>query len=321
MQVLIADDSPVSRRVLGAKLVQWGYETIIVDTGDAAWAILSSPNSPRLAIIDWRMPGVDGPEICRRLRVRESLRYTFVLLMTSCTLPNSVVEGLKAGADDFVRKPFDPAELEQRLRTGRRIVELQDRLLAAQESLRMQATHDSLTGLWNRAEILRMLDREWDRMRRQRSAIGALMIDVDFFKQVNDEHGHQAGDDVLREMGRLLPQTVRSYDQVGRIGGEEFLVVLPNATIRNVLAIGERARYRTEQHPIPMADGSIQMTVSVGAASSSEMIDSPKDLIQRADQALYAAKRAGRNRVASFADVIAGADDAVPAPHVQPASF
>lgn len=321
MQVLIADDSPVSRRVLGAKLVQWGYETLVVDNGDAAWAILSSPNSPRLAIVDWRMPGVDGPEICRRLRLRESLRYTFVLLMTSCTLPSSVVEGLKAGADDFVRKPFDPAELEQRLRTGRRIVELQDRLLAAQESLRVQATHDSLTGLWNRAEILRTLDREWDRMRRQRSAIGAMMIDVDFFKQVNDEHGHQAGDDVLREMGRLLPNSVRSYDQVGRVGGEEFLVVLPNATIRNVLAIGERARFRTEQQPISIAGESIHVTVSIGAASSSEMVDSPTDLIQRADQALYAAKRGGRNRVASFADVIARTEDSVPAPHVEPASF
>jgi two-component system, cell cycle response regulator len=321
MQVLIADDSPVSRRVLGAKLVQWGYETIVVDNGDAAWEVLASPNSPRLAIIDWRMPGIDGTEICRRLRVRESLRYTFVLLMTSCTLPNSVVEGLKAGADDFVRKPFDPAELEQRLRTGRRIVELQDRLLAAQESLRMQATHDSLTGLWNRAEILRTFDREWDRMRRQRSAIGAMMIDVDFFKQVNDEHGHQAGDDVLREMGRQLPQSVRSYDQVGRVGGEEFLVVLPNATIRNVLAIGERARYRIEQHPIVIGDRSIHVTVSVGAASSSEMIDSPKELIQRADQALYAAKRGGRNRVASSADVVAINDDSIQPPHVASVSF
>lgn len=306
MQVLIADDSPVSRRIVSAQVAEWGFQTVVVENGADAWEILASAESPRLAILDWQMPGLDGAEICRRLRAREDLHYTFIILMTSCDLPSSLVEGLKAGADEFVRKPFNPAELEQRLRTGRRIIELQDRLLATQETLRIQATRDSLTGLWNRAEILKVLDREWERHHRQkgRSTVGVLMVDVDDFKGINDRYGHLGGDEVLRSVGRLLPQTVRSYDQIGRVGGEEFLVVLPNASLNNVLAIGERMRFRVHQRPIRFRDSGIPVTISIGGASTTENVDSAIDLIRRADQALYAAKRGGRNRVCSSADVL-----------------
>jgi diguanylate cyclase (GGDEF)-like protein len=316
MQVLIADDSPVSRRIVGSQVAQWGYQTIVVHNGAEAWEILASPESPRLAILDWQMPGIDGTDLCRRLRARDQQQYTYAILMTSCDLPSSLVEGLRAGADDFVRKPFDPAELEARLRTGRRIIELQDRLLATQETLRIQATRDSLTGLWNRAEILKTLDHEWERRERQKSTVGVLMVDVDGFKQINDRYGHPAGDEVLRIMGRILPQAVRSYDQIGRVGGEEFLVVLPNASLKNICGIGERMRYRVERQPVRFENQAIPVTISLGASSTSENLDSAIDLIRRADQALYAAKRGGRNRVCTAADVLvadAKANAAVPA--------
>lgn len=305
MQVLIADDSAVSRRLLRGTVSQWGYEPVVVNDGDEAWFALSAPAAPRLAILDWQMPGVDGPEICRRLRSREGLRYIYTILLTGTNSPANVVEGLKAGADDFVTKPFNPEELEQRLRTGRRIVELQDRLLAAQETLRIQATHDALTGLWNRAEILHMLENEWDRMERQHSSLGVLMVDVDYFKQVNDVNGHQAGDEVLKSLGRVLPPAVRSYDQVGRYGGEEFLIILPNATLKSSLNVGERVRTRVERSPIALGENKLEITVSVGGAASASGKDSPKDVIRRADQALYLAKNAGRNRVCTFTEALA----------------
>ncbi|MBX3441463.1 MAG: diguanylate cyclase [Planctomyces sp.] len=300
MQVLIADDSPVSRRLLNVKVAQWGYEPVVVEDGRQAWETLTRIAAPRIAILDWRMPGMDGTEICEKLRSRIDGPYTYVILMTSCNLASSAVDGLRAGADDFVRKPFDPDELEQRLRTGRRITELQDRLLAAQAELRIQATHDSLTGMWNRGAILQMLEREWDRMQRQNAPMGVLMIDLDNFKRINDEHGHQAGDDALRTVSRLMTQAVRSYDQVGRYGGEEFLVVAPNATLKNAVAIAERIRFRVDCHPVSIGDLALPLTVSIGVASSAEFVDGGKDLAHRADQALYAAKRSGRNRVCTF---------------------
>jgi diguanylate cyclase (GGDEF)-like protein len=299
MQVLVADDSEVTRRLLGSKVRDWGYEAVIVRDGEEAWWALSQPQAPRLAILDWRMPGADGIEICRRLRSGEGLRYVFAILMTSCDLPASAVEGLRAGADDFVRKPFDLAELEQRLRTGRRIVELQDRLLAAQELLRIQAANDSLTNVWTRGEILRRLDVEWDRKQRQQTDVSVLMVDVDHFKRVNDRYGHLAGDEVLRAIAGTLANSTRSYDQVGRYGGEEFLVVLPGADLKNALTIAERIRMHIERLTIAFGSAALKLSISIGAASSSESLSSVAELIHRADQALYLAKRAGRNRVRS----------------------
>jgi two-component system, cell cycle response regulator len=301
MRILVADDCSGTRTLLTRNLTSWGHEPLCVGDGNAAWEVLNSPNSPRLAILDWHMPGLDGTDICTRLRDQIDAPYTFVILLTSRGDRQSLLSGLKAGADDYLSKPFDPEELQQRLCTGKRILELQDRLLAAQEELRNQATHDSLTGVWNRGEIVRFLEREWNRTCRQHSSMGLLLIDVDHFKNVNDLHGHLVGDEVLRNIAKAIRDRVRVYDQVGRFGGEEFLVVLPGTDELTGPHVAERVRAFIERHPMYRREEKINVTVSIGISSvTGGDCLSIEEAIRRADTALYEAKAYGRNQSVVF---------------------
>lgn len=298
MRVLIADDSLVMRRLLEASVKGWGYEPVTAADGEQAWEILGSKDPPPIAILDWMMPGLSGLEICRRLRQRESPPYVYVILLTARGLREDIVEGLNAGADDYVVKPFDKHELEVRLRAGRRIIDLQTELVRAQEKLREQAMRDALTGIWNRACILEMLERELDRARREGSALGVLMLDLDHFKQLNDTRGHQFGDQALRLFAQRIQAAVRSYDSVGRYGGEEFLVVAPHCGERELMSQGERLRKAVSAVPFEVDGVAFGLTVSIGAASTEKGArETSRDLIRAADEALYAAKRAGRNCV------------------------
>jgi diguanylate cyclase (GGDEF)-like protein len=298
MRVLIADDSAISRRLLEAALLKWDYEVVVASNGTEAWEHLQGEDAPRLAILDWMMPGLSGPEVCRRVREKANEHYTFILLVTSRRHKEDLIEGMEAGADDYLTKPFDQNELKVRLGPGRRIVELQDELLRAQAALREQATKDSLTSIWNRGSILEILASEVDRAERAENHLGVVLCDLDHFKMINDTHGHEAGDDVLIETATRMLDSTRSYDSVGRYGGEEFLLVLPGCDGDAAECQAQRMRVEIEGRPVSARVGNISLTASFGVTSLAPGASATSaGLIRVADEALYEAKRRGRNRV------------------------
>jgi two-component system, cell cycle response regulator len=314
MRILIAEDDKVSRMLLEKALQQAGYEVAAVEDGERALGELAKDDPPRLALLDWVMPGLDGLSVCRSIREHSERAYSYLILLSSKETKAEIVEGLQAGADDYLTKPFDIEELKARLRAGERILELEDRLVEARESMRFRATHDLLTNLWNRGVILELMDREINRSFRELSCTVVMMCDIDHFKQVNDQHGHAAGDDVLREVARRLQQSVRSYDMVGRYGGEEFLVALNRCDPRSAMARADNLRMIICGKPITARGKPLSITISIGLALSSEYREADVDeIIRKADAALYAAKAAGRNRVR-----IARADGEIERPMQEP---
>ncbi len=298
MKVLIADDSIVSRHVLEATLRRWDYEPIATTNGNDAWELLQRDDAPHLAILDWMMPGLTGLEICKLVRSRAKEPYTYILLLTARSEIGDVIEGMEAGADDYITKPFEYNELKVRLRAGRRIVELHSELLVAREKLRVQATRDSLTSIWNRPSILEILDRELVRSIREKRPLGLVMFDLDHFKNVNDTHGHLAGDSVLRETASRISGTLRPYDSFGRYGGEEFLIVLPGCDERSTRAHAERTRQALAAERFDVGGISINVTASFGATTfMPDLCSTARELIRTADDALYQAKSEGRNLV------------------------
>lgn len=298
MKILIAEDEPAFRRLLTDVLIKWGYDVVVARDGNEAWQILSADKAPRLAILDWMMPGMDGLELCRRIRRRAEGVYTYVMLLTSQQGDNDMVTGMEAGADDYLTKPFRVSELRVRLRTGRRIIDLQNELISAREFFKEKAARDSLTRLWNHEEILSILAHELARSERDGKCIGAIMADLDHFKRINDRFGHLAGDAVLRLTAEKMISQVRTYDAIGRYGGEEFLVILPDCGKECAAAFAERIRQRISQEQFNTSEGMIPVTLSLGVAvSCQEARLKGTDLVKAADQALYRAKEAGRNRV------------------------
>jgi diguanylate cyclase (GGDEF)-like protein len=247
-------------------------------------------------VLDWMMPHVDGVEICRVIRKLAQEPYIYVILLTARGRQEEIIEGLEAGADDYITKPFDLDELKARLRAGKRILDLQEQLVFAREQLRNQATHDSLTGLLNRPAILETLHREVSRSAREGTPVTVIMADLDHFKQINDTYGHVVGDDVLRESARRMLNAIRDYDSIGRYGGEEFLVIAPGCGAREATIQAERLCACVSAAPIDVAGHHILMTLSVGVAACTDRKQAD-DLLRIADEALYEAKNAGRNRV------------------------
>ncbi len=295
MRVLIAEDDVTSRMLLKRVLESWGYEVIVTKDGAQAWEELQVTDGPRLAILDWMMPGMDGVDVCRRIRAQETLQPPYLILLTALGDKESVVTGLDAGADDFVRKPYDPDELRARLAVGRRLVELNDELLGAQHALEILARTDALTGVLNRGAIVGELEQEASRAAREGGLLGLGMLDIDRFKLVNDTHGHAAGDAVLCEIVRRVLGVMRPYDAFGRFGGEEFLVIVPGCGEKELRDVLERMRRAIGRTPIVVDGGQVAVTVSLGGAVRDR--DSADRLIARADDALYTAKEQGRDRV------------------------
>ncbi len=307
MKILIAEDDPISRRLLEVTLNKWGYEVVSCPDGSVAWMTLQQPQAPSLAILDWMMPGMDGLEVCREVRQQITEPYIYILLLTAKSQQTDIIAGLEAGADDYLTKPFDSSELRMRLRAGRRILDLQEELIFVREELREQATHDSLTRLWNRGAICEILQRELDRVKRADGTLSILLADIDFFKRINDTYGHLAGDAILREAAHCMRNVVRPYDGIGRYGGEEFLLVLPDCDTDGAMAMAERLRAGIEAEAPVVAEGVIPITFSLGVASS-DIVHDMEALIGAADAALYRAKNNGRNRVelATSADIATG---------------
>ena len=297
MKVLIAEDDPISRVLLSRLLVKSGYEVVATANGSEAWEVLRKEGAPRLAVLDWMMPGMDGLAVCQRVRARSGGAYTYILLLTSKDATPDLVEGLESGADDYLTKPLNPEELKARLRAGLRILRLEDQLVAAREEMQVKATHDALTRLWNRSAILDMLQRDIARARREGSSVGVLLCDIDHFKSVNDTHGHAAGDEVLQEAARRFVDSVRDYDVVGRYGGEEFLIFLPGCPSRKTADRAEQIRLAFSSPPFHTKAGPLNITLSIGAVAAADWkTASTEELIRISDAALYRAKNAGRNR-------------------------
>ncbi len=296
MRVLVAEDDLTSRLVLQNSMAKWGYEVLSVADGDRAWEELQKPDAPVLLVLDWEMPGMDGIDLCRKVRAGEGGHPSYIILLTSRSDTENLVAGLEAGANDYVGKPFVAAELRARVDVGRRFVELHEQLHASELALEHLARTDLLTQIMNRGAIMGRLREEVARSKREGSPLAVGELDIDYFKRVNDSHGHAAGDEVLREVVRRLAVAFRPYDCLGRIGGEEFLLLIPGAGSDNARAVLERLRRAVCATAVEYEDIHIDVTVSLGGTITRG--DEPEDrILLRADDALYRAKELGRNRV------------------------
>ena len=267
-RILIAEDDPVSQRVLETLLKKWGYEVLIATDGLEALQLLESREAPRLAVLDWMMPGLEGIQVCRQIRERNAQAYTYIILLPAKTQKKDLLQGLESGADDYLTKPFDPRSCMRGLRVGQRILDLRTDLIAAQEELRFSASHDALTG-WRTAAPSGNASPGTRRQDAKGGFFGVIMLDLDHFKRVNDTYGHFCGDAVSEGGSPTNRQSsVRAYDTVGRYGGEEFLVVVPAGAAGSARPGGENSeKNRKRAHQKPRT-GMIKVTASLGVAVS-----------------------------------------------------
>jgi len=314
-RIVLVEDSPVYQRLISGHLREWGFDVIALTDGLQAWTLLQQPHSPRLALMDWVMPKMDGTAVCRKLRERNACEtYVYTILLTAKDSRGDLLKAMEAGADDYLVKPFDALELKAKLMVGRRILDLQEELISAREAMRYSATHDSLTGVINRKEVLDALRKELARSRREKSSVAIALVDVDGFKAINDELGHPFGDEALKEIARRLRSDLRVYDSVGRYGGEEFLLLLPGCDLTAALRRAEQIRAVVSATPVKAATKERRVTVSMGLVISNGAGELEAErLLSQADVALYEAKKNGRNRVehADQATDAASPDDAL----------
>ena len=295
IKVLIAEDNAVSAKILQKNINDWGYEVVLAKDGKEAWSSLQNEGI-KLAVLDWMMPEINGIQLCKKIRQNDHLgkdqEYTYIILLTAKDEQKDLIKGFSAGADDYIRKPFNHLELKARLKTGKRIIDLQ-------KQLQEQASRDSLTELWNRKRMFRILDKEINRANRDNLPVAIIMIDIDKFKSINDSHGHQVGDLVLKEVTHVLKKSVRNYDEICRYGGDELLIILPNCNVAKTESIAERLRQNMNKHRIDSDTVSLNVTLSFGGASTESYSSdiTSEALIMAADKALLEAKNKGRNRV------------------------
>jgi len=293
LKILVAEDDVISCKALQNKLQDWGYDVLTAHNGEDAWTLFMTEDI-RLAILDWKMPKMEGTELCKKIRQEyEEIksRYVYVIMLTAKNLKADRIKGLSCGIDDYMTKPVSFVELKIRLKNGERIIQLEDNRIHL-------ASLDGLTKLWNRNKILEFLEEELDRGRRCGQPTGIIMVDIDYFKQINDTYGHFTGDKVLAEVADRLKREIRRYDKIGRYGGDEMFFVLPNCRQAHLQKIANRLRCCICNKAIPTKSGPLKVSISLGAISSEISSKAPSsDLIQASDRALYAAKKLGRNRL------------------------
>jgi two-component system, cell cycle response regulator len=299
--ILIAEDDLTARNILAGITRKWGFTPITVIDGRAAWEILQEENCPRLAILDWVMPEMDGLEVIRRVRAQMTDQPPYIILLTSKDEKGDIISGLETGANDYIKKPFDQEELYARIRVGQRTIELQTKLLKTQYTLSHLATHDPLTGILTRRAILEQLAKEISRSDRHKDctnckSLSIGYLDIDHFKQINDVYGHQVGDEILKKFVDILASQLRAYDSFGRLGGDEFLVIAPGTATENCLHLFERLAKSISLSRIVTGPGVVTITVSIGVVCVG-IEDGLDKLLDAADSAMYQAKRQGGNCV------------------------
>ncbi len=295
INLLIAEDDRVTKKIIEKTMKECGYNVFCAADGEEAYRILEN-NNIQIAILDWMLPGIEGIELSRRIRSDKEKNYTYIILLTAKKNQADMIDGFSAGVDDYITKPFNTHDLKARIKTGERIIELQSQLIESQNRLREQATHDGLTKLLNRNAILEIIEVEYARALRNEIPMGMIMIDIDHFKRINDTYGHQTGDDILQEVALRLKNGIRPYDSIGRYGGEEFLIVLPNCSMNEIYKVAERLRLQISGEKFRTRTKLINASISMGVLVAQYPFDKPLDsLINVIDKALYEAKGNGRN--------------------------
>lgn len=299
--VLLVDDDPFMRRVLSDALREIGYAVVTAENGRQALELAGTGDYP-LILSDLVMPEMDGLELCRCIRASQSLQYAYLILLTSLDTQDSIIQGLEAGANEYLVKPVNTAELTVRLKTARRIIDLERSLKRSLEEIRTLSLKDPLTNVFNRRYLDERLPQEIKRAYRFERPLSILMMDIDHFKKVNDIYGHHAGDLVLKACTDALVKNLRGeVDWVARYGGEEFLVVLPETPPEGMLIVAERLRKIIAALNIECEGRVITITASFGAANHlpTQQIPAitPGQFIEIADRCLYNSKQTGRNKV------------------------
>jgi diguanylate cyclase (GGDEF)-like protein len=299
--ILLVEDEPTTRLLTSRQLTRAGYEVVVVGNGTEALAMLKKRFFPMM-LTDWDMPEMNGVALCKAVREMPLEGYVYTILLTAREGKANVIEGLAAGADDYLTKPPDDNELRARLNTGRRILKLEQSLRAASRRIHLLSITDPLTNTYNRRYLMERLPQEIERARRYTRPLSIVLCDADHFKHVNDTHGHQVGDEVLKGFATLLMNSCRKdIDWVVRYGGEEFLIVLPETLLPDAIAYAEKMRSAIAAHSFPMSQGTLGVTASFGVADLGSMpaqTDTGVDrLIGCADLCLYRSKELGRNRV------------------------
>ncbi len=301
MKILIAEDDFTSRQILSGLLIKWGYETIVVENGKDALKTLKSPDAPPLAVLDWIMPEMDGIEVVQKIRGMGKKALPYIIMLTSRDEKIKIAEALNSGSNDYICKPYDNEELRARINVGRRVVQLQTDLIKrlgqlsrANDTINKLARTDELTGLANRRRFNEKLEEEVYSSRRHGFPLSIIMADIDWFKQVNDEYGHETGDRVLKVFADTMNKITRSEDSPARWGGEEFIVLLPHCSADEAFTVAERMRTGFEEARVEGVKSSLSSSFGIAELKSNETRDR---FISRADEALYRAKQEGRNRV------------------------
>jgi diguanylate cyclase (GGDEF)-like protein len=295
--IAIVDDDAAIRRLVRLFLKRSGYDIVEFPTGnEAREQLMKIPWD--LAILDRRLPDMDGVMLAQELKARPEFKARFVIMLTGEDDQADKVEGLDLGADDYVTKPFQYPELLARIRAGKRIVDLQKELLETNKRLERLSITDGLTNLFNHRKFQDELARAFEESARYARPLSLAIVDLDFFKKVNDTYGHAVGDEVLKAVSRLFQESIRSTDLAARYGGEEFAVMMPETDVHDAMAFAEKIRNLIESTPLQTQAGQVPVTVSIGvAAVPHPKIHAAKELIVAADNALYRAKNGGRNQV------------------------
>jgi two-component system, cell cycle response regulator len=303
MLALVADDDPVTTKLVSSMLVKWGIHCSTARDGDDAWHVLNSGPVPSLAIVDWMMPGIDGIGLCRRIRSTPTLGGLYVIMLTGRDSRPDLITALEAGADDYMMKPVNIDELRARVDVGLRVTTLQQRLAERVSELQLAHDHlsrlvstDVLTGVYSRRWWFDLAANEFSRSRRYGRALSAMAVDLDLFKTINDQHGHEVGDRVLQAFSQLLRNECRQSDVVGRLGGEEFAILVPEASAGEASHLAARVVDACRSMRVSTAAGDVGCTCSIGISEVQPGDHNIDAVLRRADLALYEAKRAGRDR-------------------------
>ena len=300
MKILIVEDELIFRRMVKKYLLEAGHDIVEAEDGQSAWELFQ--HEPfQLVITDWVMPRLSGPELVHKIRTSGEKNYTYIIMLTAMDDKDNVVVGLESGADEYLTKPFNSKELVARVASGMRILKLEEQLMLAHQQMEILAMRDGLTGLLNRRAIEEYAEAEFNLTLRKERVLSVIMLDIDHFKNINDRFGHNCGDHTLQQVAKILKEDLRVYDRIGRWGGEEFILILPDTQLMDAAKVAERIRARTAEMEMSLENGEeFSVQISLGIASTASQFSSLTKLIDAADQALYQAKQTGRNRVCIF---------------------